>query len=95
MPHVRLTKTAEQELLAIAQYVAFDNPTAAASLVDRFDQAFLVHARQPMAAALYQPRPTYRHFTVGRYVVFYQAEDDGILIARVLHGARDLPNLLD
>lgn len=95
MPHVRLTRVAEEDILAIARYIAADNPPAAVAMIDRFDQAFSLHANQPQAAAIYEPRPIYRHFAVGNYVVFYQTEADGVLIARVLHGARDLPNLLD
>lgn len=30
-----------------------------------------------------------RFFPVGNYLIFYTARDDGITVARVLHGARD------
>jgi len=36
-----------------------------------------------------------RGFPVGNYVIFYQPVDDGIEIVRVLHGARDIPELFD
>jgi len=30
---------------------------------------------------------------VGNYVIFYRPIEDGIVVIRVLHGARDLPEL--
>jgi plasmid stabilization system protein ParE len=30
-----------------------------------------------------------------KYVVFYSVRDDGVYIVRVLHGARDIPRVLD
>lgn len=95
MSRVHLTRTAEEDLLAIARYVAADNPTAAAELIERFDRALALYAAQPEAAAVYQPRPQYRHFVLASYVVFYQMQDDGILVTRVLHAARDIPRHLD
>jgi toxin ParE1/3/4 len=37
--------------------------------------------------------PNLRSFPVGNYVVFYQAEPDGIIVVRILSGARDIPAL--
>ncbi len=91
---VRLTQSAEEDLLAIAAHIAADNPNAARAFIDRFDHAFQLYATQQLAAAVYAPRPRYRHFAVGNYVVFYEPQVEGIVIARVLHGARDLPELL-
>lgn len=34
-----------------------------------------------------------RYFTVGKYLILYRAVPDGVQIVRVIHGARDLPNL--
>jgi toxin ParE1/3/4 len=39
-----------------------------------------------------------RCFRVPRFVkhlIFYQFDDDSLTVLRVLHGARDIPNLLD
>lgn len=94
MSRVQITRLAEEDLLVIVRQIAADNPSAAIDFIDRFDQACMIHASQPLAAAVYLPRSTYRNFAVGRYVVFYQPQPDGILVARVLHGARDLPHVL-
>ena len=34
--------------------------------------------------------PKLRLFPIGSYLVFYRAIDDGVEIARLLHGARDI-----
>jgi toxin ParE1/3/4 len=39
--------------------------------------------------------PRLRSFPVGRYVIFYRPMENRIEIARVLHGARDLPPLFE
>ena len=37
--------------------------------------------------------PGCRSFSVGNYVIFFRPIDDGIEIARVIHGSRDMRNL--
>ncbi len=37
---------------------------------------------------------TYRSFSVGNYVIYFQAAVNGVHIARVLHGSRDHGDLL-
>jgi toxin ParE1/3/4 len=36
----------------------------------------------------------YRRFTVGNYVIYFRPIDNGIRVARILHGARDHEALL-
>jgi toxin ParE1/3/4 len=38
--------------------------------------------------------PGLRSFPVGSYLVFYRVVPEGIEVARILHGARDLKELL-
>jgi toxin ParE1/3/4 len=38
--------------------------------------------------------PGLRSFPVSAYIIFYRATDDGIQILRVIHGSRDIPNIL-
>ncbi len=37
--------------------------------------------------------PGLRSFAVGSYIIFYRPVERGIEVARVLHGARDIPAL--
>jgi toxin ParE1/3/4 len=34
--------------------------------------------------------PGLRSFPIGRYMIFYEPLPDGVVIVRVLHGARDI-----
>ena len=38
-------------------------------------------------------RPDLFSFPVGRHVLFYRPQPGGIVLVRVIHGARDLPAL--
>jgi plasmid stabilization system protein ParE len=95
MGRIRLTYRAEQDLLEIARNIADDSQLSAIKVLDEFDQAFVRIANQPLLAAIFAPRPNYRHFAVKSYVVFYQVDDDGVLVARILHGARNLLEALE
>lgn len=96
MNQFRVSEVARSDLEGIWFYIAQDNPAAA----DKFIQA--VVTRFPKLAAmpgLGRPREELslrlRSFPVGRYVIFYRTIENGIEIVRVLHGARDLPPLLE
>jgi len=40
-------------------------------------------------------RRGFRMIGIGKYLLFYKVYDKRVVILRVLHGARDYPNLLD
>ena len=96
MNQFRVSAVARLDLEGIWFYIAQDDPAAA----DKFIQA--VVSRFSKLAALpelgrrrEELSPRLRSFPVGRYVIFYRPMENGIEIARVLHGARDLPPLFD
>lgn len=96
MNQFRVSAVARSDLEGIWFYIAQDDPAAA----DKFIQA--VVSRFSKLAALpelgrrrEELSPRLRSFPVGRYVIFYRPMENGIEIARVLHGARDLPPLFD
>jgi toxin ParE1/3/4 len=96
MPTVRRTSQAELDLLEIGSRIAADNPLAADRWLDLLEQKCQLLATMPelgrrrdeLAAQL-------RSLAVGEYVLFYLPQTDGVEIIRVLHGARDLPPLLE
>lgn len=92
MQRIRLTGSAQDDLADIWRYIALDqqSPINADSLVDAFDERFQLLVRYPEAGeAVEQLRPgTRRSIVKQRFLVFYHIELDGILILRVLHGAR-------
>ncbi|HVA49659.1 MAG TPA: type II toxin-antitoxin system RelE/ParE family toxin [Pirellulales bacterium] len=82
---------AEADLAEIHAYIAADRPRAADRLIARFFRAFGTLATQPqMGERRDELLPGLRTFSVKSYVVCYAAIDDGIEVARVLHGARDI-----
>ena len=92
----RVSEAAREDLDAIWLYIAQDDPDAA----DRFIQTLV--SRFPMLASMpgmgrlrEELSPSLRSFPVGNYVIFYRPMEGGVEIARVLHGARDLPPLFE
>ena len=87
---------AAADVRQILDYVGVEQgrPEAARRLVDRIRAACEKYADFPLMG---QERSDLaegiRIFTVRPYVVLYFPLDDGIRVARVLHGARDYPLL--
>ncbi|QDV68629.1 Plasmid stabilization system protein [Rosistilla carotiformis] len=92
MPRIRLTASAQDDLAEIWHYVAVEqqSPVNADSLADAFDERFQLLAAHPQTGeSVEHLRPgTRRSIVKKRFLVFYQAEAEGVLILRVLHGAR-------
>lgn len=82
---------AASDLDGIQAYVARNNPHAALRLADRIEETCRRLAGRPLIGRE-RPElaPGLRSMPVGRYVIFYRPIPDGIEIARVLHGARDV-----
>ena len=96
MNQYRVSDAARADLDEIWFYIAQDNPNAA----DRFIRALV--SRFPILASMPQMgrqreelSPRLRSFPVGNYIIFYRPVENGIEIARVLHGARDFPPLFE
>lgn len=80
------------DLLQISEYIARDNLTAARRFVDQFEQKCDNLALSPeMGFPCDELSTGLLCWPVGNYVVFYRSLGDGIEIARILHGARDIP----
>jgi len=89
------TARAEQDLIDIWRHIAGDNEAAADALLDRIETTCLRLAEHPrLGPARRDIAPDLRYFPVRRYLILYRMAGDGVEIVRVLHGARDLPNLL-
>lgn len=87
---------AEIDLIEIWGHIAKDDPLAADRQLDLIDEACQMLAGQQHAG---KSRDDLAHglrfFPVGNYLVFYTVRDDGIIVVRVLHGARDYRRDLD
>src|SRR5262245_7182851 len=91
MSQVILDRAAKADLVDIWQYIAQDNPQAADRMLDKIGDGFRVIARFPHGGTA---RPELgqqlRCFSVGSYVIYFRPVAQGVEIARVLHGARDV-----
>ena len=95
MPQLRFSERAAQDLVEIGDFIARDNPIAAAQFVTLLEKrCSLLAAHQPVGRARDELIPGLRSLAYGRYVIFYRAIEDGAEIARVLHGARDLRRIM-
>ena len=78
----------------IAVYIARDNPPAAERWLEGIDRLLRLLAGNPnLGQAVDHLRPGMRRHTYGRYLLFYKPQSDGILLYRVLHGARKIEDL--
>jgi len=84
------------DLDAIAEYIAADNPRRAVSFLREIDAAIQRIGESPL---LYQLRldigPDARLAVVGRYVILFRTANDVVYIERIVYGARDLPLLFE
>jgi len=72
------------------------NPTAADGFCDAVERALKLLAQHPQLGvkAGFRHAPRVRKWVIREfpnYLLFYEDQTDGLLIIRLLHGARDLP----
>jgi toxin ParE1/3/4 len=85
---------AEADLLEIWLYIAQDSLRAADRLLDRIAAQCRLLADNPrLGRSRPEIAPDARVWVVGRYLVLYRAQDDGIEVVRVVHGAREIEQI--
>lgn len=91
MAKLAFSPAARQDLLEILDYIARDKPYAAVHWVSTIEDKCQMIATTP---ELGEKRPEYgsdiRCSSVGRYVIFYRVVLEGIEVARVIPGDRDI-----
>jgi plasmid stabilization system protein ParE len=87
----------EDDLREIRDHIANDNPDSARRLMMRFVEAFRLLAQRPELGHVREdlPAPQLRFWPVGSYLVIYLAEKQPIEIVAVVHGARDVPSVIN
>jgi toxin ParE1/3/4 len=94
MARVERSRQAEEDLLAIAEYIAQDSPNAASRWLNQIEETIDSLAQQPLIGeAVDYLRSGVRRFTQGKYLLFYEPRDTGVLLVRVIHGARRIEDL--
>jgi toxin ParE1/3/4 len=82
---------ASADVSEIWEFIARDNLERADAFVDRLDEKFRALAAQPhMGRARGELGEGIRSIPMAPYMIFYEALSDGIVVVRVLHGARDV-----
>ena len=85
-----ISPLAAQDMEAIGDYIAQDNPHRAITFIAELRSQCDRIAESPQAC---RSRPemgeNIRSSAYGNYVIFFQDAPDGLSIARVLHGAMD------
>jgi toxin ParE1/3/4 len=91
MPIIIRRPRAGADLSEIWEFIAQENVERADAFVDRIDEKFRALAAQPlMGRERRELGPGIRSIAMAPYVIFYEALTDGVVIVRVLHGARDV-----
>jgi toxin ParE1/3/4 len=98
MARLELSPEARNDLVEIGTYIARHSGSTqqAGNFMDVIYQTCEMLASRPGMGELRREFATglYRSFTVGNYVIYFRPIDQGIRVARILHGARDHEALL-
>lgn len=90
-----VSSAADLDLFQIWMHVAQDNLAAADRMAERFQHTFeLLCHQSEMGEAIPESKIGGRVFSVGSYLVLHYATDEALNIARVIHGARQLADLV-
>ncbi|MFY9341820.1 MAG: type II toxin-antitoxin system RelE/ParE family toxin [Planctomycetota bacterium] len=95
-------RLAEEDLAQAYLYIGMDSPSAADRLLDAVERAVALLQARPRAGRVCQfrsPRARGLRSWVVRgfenWLIFYRAGRGDIEVVRFVHGARDIPRLLD
>jgi toxin ParE1/3/4 len=94
MRRIAFARLSRRDMDEIWNYIAEDNVVAADALINEFLQTTKALADNPELGRRREDMPNgMRSLHVGNYVIFYRPDSDGVTVIRVLHGARDLPEM--
>ena len=93
---------AEEDLAEAHAFLGTDSPASAERFLDAVEQAIAVLLSTPRAGRSREFRSPRAHgmrsWVVSgfeSYLLFYRPRPEGIEVVRIIHGARDIPSLLD
>lgn len=96
--NLRYLPVAVDDLISIFDWIARDNPANAAAFIEKIDHRIGSLQKHPFLGRI--PRDDklknsgYRVLVIESYLAFYLIRGKIVEIHRVLHGSRDLDNLL-
>ncbi len=90
MSHYRIARAAQRDLDEIFCSIGSVEPRLAERWVKAIEERFKLLAKQPQAGqARPDLAPELRFLPIGNYLIFYRPIENGVEVARVIHGARD------
>lgn len=95
-PRYRLTPSAQQDVDRITDFIAEDNVEAALRVHDALEEAFRHLAEMPGTGHTrteLTARPV-KFWSVYSYLIVYDPASSPLTVIAVLHGARDVENVL-
>jgi toxin ParE1/3/4 len=91
MPRIDRSPEAQADIDQIVDYIARDSEVASHRWLDSLNKEFDLLSQFPrMGRQRDDLAPELRSLPFGNYVIFYYPLHDGILVARVFHGAREV-----
>lgn len=95
---VRYLPVAVDDLLAIFDWIADDSPARAASFTGKLDKGISALSTHPYLGRVPKHEKLqafgYRVLMIEAYLVFYVVQDKFIEIHRVIHGSRNLDDIV-
>ena len=92
MSSYRYSSNANADIEGIALYLFDLNPVAAHNFLNTLEETCELLAGHPLIGrSRLELGDGVRSFPIGNYLVFYVPAADGIDVARVIYGGRDLP----
>jgi toxin ParE1/3/4 len=90
MSDLAYSKLSLRDFEKILDDVGRDRPVAAIELVERIQESCKMLAQSPtMGTTRSDLAPDIRAFTAKPYVIYFRPSVRGIVVVRILHGARD------
>ena len=96
MYDVKFMDLAYEDYDEISEYLLRFYPSTPAKFLAELEKSTAVLESTPYAFEVYEPIPQYRRMVVLGYIVFYKVleENRKVEIHRILHGARNIINIL-
>jgi toxin ParE1/3/4 len=96
MSRATFTFEAESDVAQITQHIAQDNLNAATAWITELQSLCALLATHPAIGENLRSRRfgMVRRHAFGNYVIYYRPADEGVLVLRVIHGAREQRKLI-
>lgn len=95
MKPVVFTRQAKHDLVAIADYIAVDNPRRAVAFIEELEKRCMALAKSPLAPRRFPQLGANAHILPYRnYIILYRILATEVSVTRIVHGARDIMALI-